>query len=48
MKFLPHASHRLQALADSDTASWVLVYSVSALSLCVSLLLIASLGYFSI
>lgn len=53
MKFLSHfyhfqLPHRLQLLADSDIASWVLVYAVTLSSLVVSLLLLLSPGYFPI
>lgn len=48
MKLLPRVSYHLQLLMDSDIASWFLVYSVATLSLCVSLLLLGSPGYFPI
>lgn len=48
MKFLHYLSHHLQNLADSDTASWVLIYSIASLSLSTSVWLLASLNYFSI
>lgn len=54
MKFLSrfayqlHLPYRLQLLVDSDTASWLLVYAVTASSLVVSFLLLASPDYFPI
>ena len=54
MKFLSHFSYRvqlpyrLQLLMDSDVASWLLVYAVTACSLVVSFLLLLSPDYFPI
>jgi hypothetical protein len=48
MNVLQRLSIHLKLLADSDTASWVMVYAVAALSLSVSMLLINSSNYFSI
>jgi uncharacterized membrane protein (DUF106 family) len=39
---------RLQHLVKSDTASWVLIYILTSLSLAVSLRLLVSPGYFPI
>lgn len=54
MKFLSrfsyrlHLPYRLQLLMDSDIASWLLVYAITASSLVVSFLLLRSPGYFPI
>lgn len=54
MKFLSRFSYRLhlpcrlQLWVDSDVASWLLIYAVTACSLVVSFLLLWSLGYFPI
>ncbi len=54
MKFLFRISHplplhsRLQLLIDSDIASWVLIYTVSGLSIYTSLRILGSLEYFPI
>lgn len=54
MKFLSRFSHRLhlpyrlQLWVDSDVASWLLIYAVTASSLVVSFLLLRSPGYFPI
>lgn len=48
MNVLHSVSTHLKALVNSDTASWILVYTVTTLSLSVSLLLLNSSNYFSI
>lgn len=54
MKFLARISYqlhlhdRLHLLIDSDTASWLLVYLVSAVSVCVSFLILSTPDYFPI
>ncbi len=48
MNILHRLSIHLKLLAESDTASWILVYAITALSLSVSIALINSSNYFSI
>ncbi len=48
MNVLQRLSNQLRLLADSDTASWILVYAITTLSLSVSIALLNSANYFSI
>lgn len=48
MKLFLYVSYYLQVLADSDNASWLLVYVVTSLSIGASLLLLGSPNYFPI
>lgn len=48
MKLLPRISYCLMLLMDSDAASWFLVYSVAALSVCACALLLAGPAHFPI